>query len=321
MFQKNSFSVVAAREILASIKGNVEYPESGNITDINNALEKVIFGLNVHKDAPNYVLTRALYDNGDGETLQSARFVVRPAVRDALEVDDLKKVFVVTAGPDFFDKFIDDMAEWFDMYQYYKQLQTNVDELNTIVAEAIEENEIPFDIKFSFGDGLVDASDNHAVVGLPAEVIEDLSTLPLFDTDMESRVEGYKSRLVDTLKECTKAYDIVKVKSSVTKDLDIYSRKALHKLIRQFVNRKIDFVRTGTGYVDTDEYFAVIDKVAVTEAELAELDVTDALVIDNEGASAKEKEAGKTKIVVSYRISPFIKKDGVPTEVKLSEVI
>lgn len=322
MFKREQFGKTYAQEKLGSLYGKVHFPESANIEQVNNELEKVIFSLQIHGAAPKYVLTRSLYPTVDGgDTLQSARFVVRPAVSHVLQVAELKKTFIIDAGEDFFDKFISELAQWFDVYHYHYQLQENVNALNSVVVEVIEENDIPFALQFSLGEGLLDASDKHAVVGLQAEVVERLAELPLFDTELVSRSEGYKARVVETLLECTKPYEIVKVKSSITKDLGIYSRRNLSKLMRQFVKRQVEFVRVGTGYVDTDTTFAVVDKVAVTEEELAQFNTEDALVVENKDASAKEKEAGKNKIVVSYRIAPFNKEEGSPVEVKLSEVI
>jgi hypothetical protein len=322
MFQKDSFGTIEAQLKLATLNGKHAFPVGGNITEVNNVLEKVLFALQIHPTAPKYVITRALYPTVEGGTeLQSARFVVRPAVRDELAVADMKKTFQINAGEDFFDKFITEMAQWFDLYQYHKQLQVNVNELNAVVDSLIVEHEIPFAIQFSFGDGLIDASDSYAIVGLSAEIISNLGNLSLFDENMESRRNGYKARIVETLKQCTKPYDIVKVKNLVTKDLGLYSRRSLNKLMRQFVSRKVEFVRVGTGYVETPEIFAIVDKVAVTEEELANIDVTNALVVDNADASSKEKEAGKTKIVVAYRVSPFSKEEGTPADVKLADVI
>lgn len=321
MFQKEAFGSTSAQEKLATLQGDFVFPESESISEVNDILEKVRFSLQIHGEAPKYVLTRSMYDNGDGETLQSARFVVRPAVSHVLKHEDLKKTFTINAGADFFDKFIQEMAVWFDVYQYNAQLQVNTDALNEVVSAIIIENEIPFTVEFANGEGLIDATDTHAVIGISPAVIEGLSELPLFDENMESRREGYKARILETLKEVTKPYEIVKVKSNVTRDLGIYSRRALNKLVRQFVSRNADFVRVGVGYVDKENYFAVVEKVAVTEEELANLDVTNAVVLDNADASAKEKEAGKTKIVVTYRISPFLKENGIATDVALSEVI
>lgn len=321
MFKRESFGTTEAKEVLSEIKGTFVYPESGKIDDVNAILEKVIFALNRYGAIPKHILTRALYDNGDGQTLRNARFVVKPSVHTELDVAELKYTFNISAGEKFFDDFIDEMANWFDEYQYNKQLQENVDELNAVVTSLIEENELPFDVKFSVGKTLLDASDNHVVIGLDHEVVMNLSELALFDEQLESRVEGYKSRLLETLKEASKPYELVKVKSSVTKDLGIYSRRSLNKLMRQFVSREISYVRTGVGYKETENEFALVQKVAVTEEELANIDTTDALVIDNEKASAKEKEAGKTKIVVTYKVAPFKKETGEPSELSLKEVI
>jgi len=322
MFSRDSFNVTEAKEKLASLKGKFQFPEDGNIAKVNDELEKVLFSMQIYSKAPKYVLTRALYPVEDGsDVLHSARFVIRPSVQDALEVDEMKKTFHINANAEFFNNFIEEMAEWFDTYQFYKQLQVNVDVLNAVVAEVIQEHEIPFDVKFSYGSGLLDASDKHVVVGLSADVIANLSTLPLFDENMESRRAGYKSRIAELLKECARPIDIVKIKNIVTKDLDIYSRRSLSKLIREFVNRKIEYVRLGTGYVETDSFFAVIDKIAVTEEELEEMDLTGAVVIDNAQATSKEKEAGKTKIVVQYRISPFLKEEETPVDVDLKTLV
>jgi hypothetical protein len=322
MYKPDQFGGNEAQVKLATLLGSVTYPKGGNLTEVNDLLEKVKFNLQIHSTAPQYVLTRALYPTEEGGTeLKSARFTVRPAVSHELYVDDLNNQFTINAGEDFFDKFITEMAEWFDLYQYAKQLQVNISALNAVVAEIVQDNEIPFSVQFSLGGDLVDASDSHVVVGITEAIAKEIGALPLFDADMESRVRGYKAKFVELLKECTKPYDIVKVKSLVTKDLGIYSRRSVYKLMRQFVNRKIEFVRVGTGYVETEQYFAVIDKRAVSDEELTNIDVTNALVIENVKASSKEKEAGKTKIVVSYRIAPFSKEEGTPADVSLAEVI
>jgi hypothetical protein len=322
MFKPENFGGKEAQVKLATLLGVTAFPAGGNIEEVNDLLEKVKFNLQLHSAAPQYVLTRALYPTEEGGSeLKNARFTLRPAVSHELFVDPLNKHFTINAGEDFFDKFISEMAEWFDLYQYAKQLQVNVTALNAVVAEVVAENEIPFTVQFSLGDDLIDASESHVVVGITEAIAKEIGALPLFDVDMESRVRGYKAKIVETLQQCTKPYDIVKVKSLFTKDLGIYSRRSVNKLMRNFVNRKIEFVRVGTGYVETEQYFAVIDKKAVSEDELANLDTSNAIVVDNEKASSKEKEAGKTKIVVSFRIAPFTKEEGTPADVKLAEVI
>jgi hypothetical protein len=318
MFTKEAFvNVNAAQTKLASLYGTFQYPTSGDIDEINDLLEKVKFGLHIHSGTPKYVLKRALYPNEGANTLQYANFVVQPAAGYKLEIAELKKTFKIIAGANFFDRFIEEMAIFFDEYQYFKQLQENVNALNLVVADLISEHELPFNIKFGLGKGLLDASDTYAVVGIPARVIENLSDLSLFDSTIESRREGYKSRILETLKEINRPIDIVKVKTHVTKELGIYNRRGMHKILRKFVNRKAQFVHTGVGYIESPDWFAVVEKEAVTPALVLNTD-QDVLILDNASPSKKELEAGETKIAVTYKLTPFSKKTGESLSLELS---
>lgn len=321
MFTNTEFSLTPAQEALLPLRGKFTYPTSGNIDEVNDTIEKVLFALNVYEDIPKYVFNRSLYPEADGVTLKSARFVLRPSASYKLDINDLKRTIVINAGEDFFDKLIEELSHYFDIYGYYAKLQTNLNELNGVLAEVIAEEGLNYDIKFTAGQGLIDATDTTAVVGLADATIQNIGNLPLFDGLMETRVEGYKQGIVDTLKEINKAYEILKVKTSFTKDLGIYSRKNTSKLIRSFVNRNAEHVRVGVGYVETETAFAVVEKVAVTEAELAEINVEGAVVSDNEGITKKELEAGKTKIVTRFLITPFDKVDGTPAELTLAELV
>lgn len=328
MIAKVEFGATKAQEKLATLYGQFEYPESGQSDVVNDTIEKVRDKLYIHGTAPDYVLTRAIYDNEEG-VLEKVKFTVRPAVKNVLEIATLKHEFTLFGGEDFFDKFIKEMAEWFDTYEYHAQLQENIDELNNVVTLVIEENEIPNVVKFTLGDGIEYAEDNYALVGLSAEVVEGLSLLGLFDQNLENRREHYKAIIHDTLVELDKAYQIVKAKTGFTKDLQIYTRRSLTRELRRSVNRKIDFVRVGVGYIESkgskeDEesgYFAVLVKEAVTEERLAEFDQDKIVVTDNADASSKEQQAGQTKIVTYFLISPFDKGTGAPVELSLDEAL
>lgn len=321
MYTNTEFSLTPAQEKLLSLRGQFAYPQSGNTDEVNDIIEKVLFALNIYEDIPKYVFNRSLYPESDGETLKSARFVVRPSASHKLEINELKRTIVINAGEDFFDKLIEELAHFFDVYGYYAKLQENLNGLNGVLAEVIAEEGFNFDIRFTAGKGLITATDSTAVVGLADEVIQNIGSLPLFDGLMETRVEGYKQKIVDTLKEINKAYEILKVKTSFTKDLGIYSRKNTSKLIRSFVNRNAEHVRVGVGYIETEAAFAVVEKVAVTEEEAAEIGVEGTLVADNTDITKKEREAGKTKIVTRFLITPFDKEHGTPAELTLAELV
>lgn len=318
MFLKGSFNSNEAREKVQSLLGNFKF--TGVVNEVNDILEEIRYKLQIVGNAPDYVLTRAIYEDDNGKVI-SAKFTVRPASKYALEIADCKKSFTINACEDFFDKFIEEMANWFDEYLVLVKYNANIGELNTVVVEVIEANEIPYDVKFTLGEGIIDASDNHVVIGLSTEVVEDLASLPLFDKSLEVRVESYKAAIAELLKQCDRPYEIVKQKTLVTKNLGIYSRRAVNKLIRVFVNRNIDHVRTGVGYVETDEYFAVVEKTAVTENDLETIDTTNVLIIDNANASSVEKKAGETKIVVGFRIAPFNKETLEPVTVELANIV
>lgn len=318
MYNTKSFGLAEAQAKLSEIKGRFQLNQGAQVAEVNDILEKVIFALNVYEVAPKFVLTRALYD--DKGVLVNARFVVRPSAKHTLKVRDMKKTFAVNAGPDFFDKFIQNMAEWFDEYARFARLESNVTELNAVVAKVVEENEIPFAVEFSLGDGLVDVTDSSVVVGLHEDVVMKLGTLPLFDENVESRQIAYKAKIAETLKECVRPYDIVKTKSQVTKDLDIYSRRAVVKLIRQIVNRKAEYVREGIGYVETAETFAVVEKVTATEEAAAQVDA-EAFVMSNNNMTASDKKKGENKLIVTFRVSPFNKETGVPVQVGLADLM
>ena len=317
MFKKESFDVCLAQEKLASLEGRFKFAAGTSVDEANDTLGQVIFALKMHEAAPQFVITRALYpENGP---VEDARFVVRPAAKYALGVRDMKKVFAIKADERFYDKFIKEMAIWFDEYEYFSKLDANITELNETIDNIVEAHQLGFNLSFTLGEGLLDISDTSVTVGLSDEVIRNMVRLPLFDEFSEGRRSLYSEKVVEAIKACNKPYDIVHVKTTFTKDLDIYSRKSAVKLIRKIVSRNLNFVRVGVGYVDTENYFAVIEKIPVTDAEAAAL--TNTYIIDNVNITSAEAKAGKTKIAISYRVSPFAPATGESIDIPLEEVI
>ncbi len=321
MFGREEFKDNKAREVLTVLKGKYEFDVEGvNVDVVNDTIEKIKYDLNLHEEAPKYVITRALYEDEETGNLTSAKFTVRPSSNYKLKVDDCKKDFTLVSGVNFYDNFIEEMIKWFAEYNYLTLIEENLEGLNNKLSEIAEANEIDKVIEFTLGDGIMDATDTYVCVGLKAEVIENLSTLPLFDTVTVERAEYYTTQLVDLLKELNRPCDIVKVKGLFTKDLGITSRRGIHKMLRKFVNRKAEFVRTGVGYVDTEEAFALISKVAVKKDELNELP-EGAVVREIEEPTAKEKKEGLTHIVSTFKVSPFNKEDGTPVDLELAELV
>ncbi len=321
MYTKKEFNVDHAVKTLAPLKGKFTYPESGLLDDVNTELEKVIFGLNLNAESAQPIITRALYDENNDGVLTKAKFTFKPTTHDALTVDAVRSEFILPAGANFYNAFIDQYAAWQDKYEYYRRLQVNLDELNQVVQNIISTEDIPYSLEFSLGNEIVDATDSAAVLGLTEQTVRELRELPLFDFSFAARQEGYHARLVELLKSVDRPAEIVKQKTLVTDHLGVYSRRGLHKLIREFVKRKQEFTRVGEGYVDTEEYFAVVQKVAVTPEEVEAYEEGTFLVLDNTDANVREKATGKTKILVSYRIAPFNKETREPVEVSLEDAL
>lgn len=316
MFKKVDFGSTDAQVKLASLQGKFVLTEGMSVAEANDMLEKVIFALNIHEEAPRYVLTRAMYP--ETGVFEEARFVVRPASKATLEVSEMKKVFAIQAGPDFYDRFIKEMAVWFDEYDYYNKLDANVKELNAKVAEIVEKEEIPFTVKFSLGSDIVDVSNDSIVIGLTVDTVLNLANIPLFDDTLEGRSERYAEIVAEAFKACATPWDIFKVRNTFTKDLNIVSRRSIVKLMRKVVNRNLKFVRVGVGYVDTDNYFAIVEKKAVTPDEAKAIE--GATIVENANISKVEAKAGQTEIAISFKVSP-VAADGTLVDVTLEDVL
>lgn len=320
MHKLKEFATTEGQNKLAEVLGKHKFPESGKLDDVNAELGELLVSLGVYTGAPRYVHTKAWYEDDNGQ-LKSTKFTLRPSSSHELFVSDMKYSFIVEAGESFFDDFIREISAWFDSYTYHKMLQDNLEALNVEFKNVTEEQEIPFETSFTLGEGIVEVSDKHIVLGINAEVVEQFSTLPLFDEDIETRVDLYREKIADLLKECTKPYDIVKVKSQVTKNLGVFSRRAVHKMIRQTVTRKVEFLRAGLGYFEDEKVFAVVSKSPITAEQVTEFKGKEFVVLDNKEANAREKTANKTKLVAKFEVAPFNKETGEPVKLELAKVL
>lgn len=256
--------------------------------------------------APKFIITPSYYVKEDG-SFESASFTIRPSSKADCTVATLKRTFNVYAGQNLYSIFVDNLADWTNLYHDVNFMYENIADLQEAFDEVIAKENIPFSVKLDVGEGIVDLSDNSITVGLSEETVMTIVKLPLYNTVVGEAREVYKAELANTLKACAKPMDLVKQNTKITKELGIFSRKSIVKLIRKRVTRKIEFTRVGEGYIDTPEYFAVISKVLMTDTEAAELLAKnpDAFVIDNTNSTSAEQKAGKSKIYVSYKVSPF----------------
>ena len=55
--------------------------------------------------------------------------------------------------------------------------------------------------------------------------------------------------------------------------MGIYNRKSINKLLRKIVNRNINFVRVGLGYLENENSFCLIEKIPISEKDSKNLDL------------------------------------------------
>ena len=308
------------KERLSYIIETYKNKDSDNIEDVNNILDRVILDFDTSDICPDIILTRALYIDEDTGNFQRGKFVIRPTVKYNLAIKDVKFSFTIINSPNFFKEFIEHIIDWVVDYTIYLELEKNLKQLNTCVFEILKDIDFPYMIYFSLGEGITDISDDSVTLGLDMETIFNIPRLGFFIEDEYWRLK-YIKNFVNILKDCNRPYDIVKIKSDFTKELNIYSRKSINKLLRKFVSRIIDFVRVGVGYAETENSFALIERVAMTPEEVSNLDIDEIILMDNDKPTTIEKKKGLTKIVTRYKLTPFEKKTNVMLDIPLKEYI
>ena len=306
------------KERLSYIIETYKNKDSDNIEDVNNILDRVILDFDTSDICPDIILTRALYIDEDTGNFQRGKFVIRPTVKYNLAIKDVKFSFTIINSPNFFKEFIEHIIDWVVDYTIYLELEKNLKQLNTCVFEILKDIDFPYMLYFSLGEGNTDISDDSVTLGLDIETIFNIPRLGFFIEDEYWRLK-YIKNFVNILKDCNRPYDIVKIKSDFTKELNIYSRKSINKLLRKFVSRKIDFVRVGIGYAENENSFALIERIAMTPEEVSNLDIDEIILMDNDKPTIIEKKKGLTKIVTRYKLTPFEKKTNVMLDIPLKK--
>lgn len=316
LYTNSEFNVTGAKEFFSN---NEKFKvENLDIDEVNKYIDDMVIYLNTYNNAPKFVLTRALYS--DNNNLTYARIIIRPSVSYELEIKNMREVFTIIGDENFLDNLLNSIVNWFDSYTYYAKLGVNIECLNIAVQNIINKNNLDFNLKFTLGDGLEDITDTNIIIGLDETIIRNLSNFSVFSED-EIEIQKCEKDFVNLIKECSRPYDILKIKSKFTKDLCIYQRKSINKLIRKVVTRRIDFVRVGIGYFEDTEIFSVIQRDAVTETSLHSYDLNEVVVSDNINMTNNEKKENLTKIVTYFRVLPFYKKSGLPIDTNIKEFL
>lgn len=292
-----------------------------SIDDINRIIDIIILEVESYEYCPKLILTRAMYaEDVDNDNFIRGKFVLRPSIKYNLNNNDMRYCFTIINDTDFFKNFILNMVDWVYSYRFFSYLDENLNKLNSAVLKILSSCEFPYQISFTLGEGIVDISDNSIVLGISEECIENINQLGLFNSELYWR-DKYIEKFITTLKECSRPYDIVKIKSDITLELGVYNRKSISKLLRKIVSRKVDYVRVGVGYVEDLSTFALIERKAISEDEVEKFNSKEVIIEDNINATIIEKKQGLSKIVTSYKLMPFDKKTNVYLDIPLIDYL
>ena len=291
---------------------------TSDFANLNSLLDAIILEVNSIEYMPKVIISRAVYERDNARVIDRVKFVIRPTVRYNLNIHNMKVCFTIFESKSFFTQFIDNIRTWREEYELYSLLEYNLGLLNTKITEILHKIKFPYSITFALGEGITDISDNSIELGLSMEKIMDIPNLGFFIED-EYWNSCYVDKFINVLKECNRPYDIVKVKSDITKELGIYNRRSISNLIRKFICRSANHVRVGLGYIDVDGCFAIIEKIAVNENKVDNYNLDEVIVLDNDNASIVEKRHYLNKIIIKYKLTPFDKQTNVMVDRNIRE--
>ena len=301
---------------------NISLKDIKSEAEIKEILKHIQLDLEVIQYIPEFILTTTLLYNSeeDKNMFSKGEFIIRPSVNYILTIKKLNKSFTIINDEDFIKVFVNEVAEWLKAYCCYIVLEKNILELNLEINKILREIEYPYNISFTLGDGIMDIDDSSIILGLSTETIFNIFKLGLFSDDNYWK-QKYIEKLIIVLKECNRPYDIVKVKSDITSELGIYHRRSIHKLLRKIVKRNIEYVRVGVGYVETEDTFALIEKIPIIKEEVRKFKGKDCIIIDNDEPTKLEIKKNQTKIVIKYKLMPFEKKTNVLIDIPIKEFL
>jgi hypothetical protein len=301
------------------VRGRIVRDWDSNIDAVRDGLNNVSDVLNVTIGAPPVVITKTMYTSADDDTkVTNVKFCLRPSKRAQLYLPELKKDFTLYASENFYTELVDVINTWLTTYDDYVRIFENIDELNDEFNLAFNSGEYPFKVNFTFGfNGLIeDITDTGILIGLSYDAVRHLSEIHLFIQNFDALRDSYRDKIKDLLGSLIHPYDIVKNKGVVSRDLGIFDRRSIKSLLRQTVNRKIEFKTSGVGYYENDKTFALVCKTPVTKdrfnALKEEFPESDNIAYVKSEKDAKAKKAKGAEdaeaiygVVWEYKLSPF----------------
>lgn len=287
------------KDILADLKDHYVGNIYNDIKIININISNIVVHIKTFEGIPKFVLTRAIYSDVK-QGVSMVRITIRPSKAYLLTTKDVKQVETFIDIENFYNDFIDFIISWVESYIKYAKMELNLIELNKYIEELTYETITGNTYKFTTGKLIESIDTNSITIGLKEDVVKNI--IPILSNQD-------KGSIISLLNSCTNVYDIFMYRTDFTCSLGIYNSKSVVKILRSFVKKDISNVRTGLGYIDADDIFSIIERVASTDEEIITYENIKKVIIveDNIRITKRELENNKTKIVSFYRVKPFKK--------------
>lgn len=323
MYRRADFGNKVAEKALSHLKEQYKFTEDMSVTEISDILMDLKKQITYFEGCPLFVTVLNYYTTKEGKFAQ-AHLHIRPSKKETTD-KDLSRKIVLSASETFFADFVEEVAKWVDYFIERKQMSENIQELNKVVLDIIEENEIPYIVQFEISDiTLPYIDDNKTVYGVSEETAKQLSHLALFNKN-DVIAEMARERLLTALLSCERGTDLRKMKMDFVEDIGIRTRKTLCKLVKQSVKRSAKTQRIGLGYIKDEKLgcIGIVKKEPVTEKELADFYLSKNIeytVVKNNNLTVMEKKEGKTKILITYLLTPYNEETGQQFNIPLKDL-
>ena len=300
------------------------------IADINNNLLEIKKLIGFYDKAPLFVMSVTFYEIGvasEDSTMLKVSVTLRPSKKECRDKRLNRKIELCSAMSNMYAVFVDEVADWIDMYNENLVYMENLQKLNAVTEQILREQGISFKIRYVVSNNLLDyVDDDTAVYGLSKETVERLGYLDLFSANEDIAALAY-IRYTNALIGCERATDLRRSKMDIVADLGLKTRKTLTKLVRGIIRRSASKQRVGLGYIQDKEkgYIGIIEKIPARPAEVEgylnnELWGKKVLIREHTKATDAEKAQGLTKLLITYRLTPYSEQLGEVFDIPLDSL-
>lgn len=312
---KRSIKMSFSKELFVESMKNFKVTPDMDVQQASDKIANAVQCIKNTQGIPKVVIQYSLRLSQDGARIEAIEFLVKLSKMER-SMDIKKRKFNVMLTDHTIESMVEEFSNWFASVTEYIELVQECKALNDEVDAIAAENDVEFYVHFEPSKNkVVEISDKGITVGVSDEVARKIPKLSLFEAPWDEVKANYREVIANTLKMCQRPFDILRVKTGFTKDMDTVSRVGICKVLRKTYTKQAKNTRNGIGYIDSDGIFAIVERFFVSNAEAEELKAERGEPVHVEEQKSKSsKLADKEKVVTYYTLSPFNKETLEPEE-------